>query len=83
MFKIKPEHFEALKTACFQALKDHPFDASEYRAAGLSAKRYRWDVYNRATINGEPSYRFTCDTLYPYLDDTHIDSALRAILPIF
>lgn len=25
--------------------------------------------------------RFVCDTLYPYMNDKHIDSALRSIIP--
>jgi len=37
-------------------------------------KRIRWDLYHAAVPN-----RYICDTLYTYLDDTHIDSALKAI----
>lgn len=37
-------------------------------------KRIRWDLFNASV-----PIRFTCDTLYEYLDDTHIDSAIKQI----
>ncbi len=36
-------------------------------------KRYRWDCLY---TSGFP----VCDRLYPYMDDTHIDTALRRIV---
>lgn len=47
----------------------------QYKAQGLSHKRWRWDLMYAAGLT-----RWTCDTLYKYLNDDHIDSALRRIL---
>jgi hypothetical protein len=37
-------------------------------------KRFRWDMFR---LGGLTSW--TCDTLYPYLNDDHIDTALRHV----
>ncbi len=39
------------------------------------AMRLRWDLLYIAV-----PVRWICDNLYPYLDDSHIDTALRAIM---
>lgn len=71
--KIKPEHL--------QTLVDNlaPFDTdelrSQYKAQGLSDKRYRWDLTYLSN-----STRFICDVLYEYMDDNHLDTALRKIV---
>lgn len=44
----------------------------EYKAAGLSDKRLRWDAIYRAGLS-----HWICDNLYSYLNDDHIDTALR------
>ena len=77
--KIKPEHFELIKAACEAKVQAHPGLESSYRKQGLSAKRFHWDVFHSVSINGEPSNRFVCDVLYKYLNDDHINSALRVV----
>jgi hypothetical protein len=77
--KIKPEHFEKLKQAVEAAVAAKPGVADEYRKAGLSQMRFRWDALLAARIDGQPGTRFICDVLYEYLNDEHIDTALRAI----
>lgn len=71
--KIKPEHLQTLVDNITH------FDTNElrcqYRAQGLSDKRYRWDLAYMSN-----STRFICDVLYVYMDDTHIDTALRKIV---
>lgn len=78
--KITADHFATLtaKVAPF----DTPERRAEYAAKGLSDKRYRWDLtYLGGTgANPESTTRFICDTLYGYLSDTHIDTALRTIV---
>lgn len=71
--KIKPEHYETLKENAIPFLNSYNFTL--YREKGLSHKRFRWDAccYMPGMIN------FICETLYEYLDDTHIDSAFRKI----
>lgn len=54
---------------------------SEYRAANptFSDKRIRWDYFHAA---GQPALRFLCDVLYKYMNDTHIDTALKSIVGV-
>lgn len=70
--KIKPEHYEKLEQAMKLIMEKHP--AKEYRDAGHSEKSYRWDVLRATGL-----MRWVCDTLYPYANDDHIDTALRRI----
>lgn len=77
--KIKPEHFDKLKAACEAVVAKYPTGAAEYQEKGLSQMRYRWDVLYVAMIDGEKGLRFVCDVLYEYVNDDHIDTALRAI----
>lgn len=37
--------------------------------------RLRWDLLSRSVSSG-----WICEHLYPYMNDTHIDTALRAIM---
>ena len=71
--KIKPEHYEHMRAAI--APSDTARLRDEYRALALSSKRYRWDLTYAAKLSP-----WICDNLYAYLDDTHIDTALRRIV---
>ena len=73
--KITPEHFDIMQAAINKVVAVHP--VSEYRAANpeFSEKRIRWDYWRAAGL-----LAFTCDTLYKYVNDDHIDTALRAII---
>lgn len=73
--KISTEHFRQLKLMCEAVMQDHPDGWLKYEAAGLSHERFRWDVL-RAT----GKMNWVCDVLYSYLDDSHIDTALRSIV---
>ena len=72
--KIQASHYEHLAAAVA------PLDTAErraaYVAAGLSDKRYHWDLTYAADLTP-----WICSTLYPYLNDDHIDTALRRIIP--
>lgn len=71
--KITKEHYEHLKAALKQV---HSEDLQQqYKAMGFSDKRYRWDLTYRARIG-----QWICDTLYVYMNDDHIDTALRSII---
>lgn len=74
--KITKEHYEHLKVICLDVLSKNPNMAKEYTEKRLSAMRYRWDVLHMANN----SLNFICSHLYKYLDDTHIDTALRSII---
>ena len=71
---MKQEHFERLREAI------EPLDNEERRAffkekPKITDKAYRWTLLTIAGLT-----RFVCDELYKYLDDTHIDTALRKII---
>lgn len=75
--KMKTEHFEALKAMLsgfaridLQAGREH------YRKEGLSSKRYRWDVLYSVPFAKRQEW-FDLG-IYEYLNDDHIDTALRA-----
>ena len=70
--KIKPEHYAKIANDCAAVIAAHPTALQEYKNAGLSATRYRWDVARKAGL-----IRFFCDEVYKYANDTHIDTALR------
>lgn len=82
--KIKPEHLEILKVGIEITLAKNPnivkiyetgkFPRSE-RVKDLQ-KRFNWDLLHISSLN-----RFMCDTLYSYLTDTHINTALKSICP--
>lgn len=59
----------------FLNIHQHENLAVLYNDRNLSHKAYRWAVYQSAV-----SLKFTCSTLYEYINDTHIDSALKRIL---
>jgi len=48
----------------------------EYQAAGLSAKRYRWDCVWAIPSDARNSW---FNKVYQYANDDHIDTALRKI----
>ena len=79
--KISPDSLATLRAAVNQARAEVNFTVDSYAAQGLSAKRYRWDLLWYATAKVLPR-NWVCDTLYnaENLNDTHIDSALRAIV---
>lgn len=69
--KLTFEHRNALESAI------RPLDTAERRAryAGLSDKRYRWDLLwaaKQSELVGQ---------IYKYANDDHIDTVLRRIVP--
>ena len=81
--KIKPEHLQHMRDAIQAVVVKHgPEKLTAYRAQLASDprvkdldKRYRWDLFHAAGLT-----RYACDVLYAYMDDTHIDTALRSIV---
>lgn len=77
--KIKPEHYTHMKQAIQKAVskedyQEHKsFVIQEGKAKDID-KRMRWDVCAAAKLTP-----FLCDTLYKYMDDSHIDTALKSI----
>jgi hypothetical protein len=72
--KMQTAHFDHIAEKI--AALDTPALRAAYRDAGLSLKRYQWDVTWKAGLSA-----YICDTLYPYLNDDHIQTALNRIIP--
>lgn len=82
--KIQTEHFNYMKTKIEQYLAKYPTIVNEYETGQFEhAER----VHNLQTrFNNDLAFsagltRFICDNLYPYLEDSHIKTALKKICP--
>lgn len=72
--KITPEHLAELRRLV--AEYDTPACRQEARSMGWTAPRYHYWVIGKPKV-----LAFVCDTLYQYLHDTHIYTAMRRIIP--
>ena len=72
--KMQTAHFDHIADK-INAL-DTPALRTAYRDAGLSLKRYQWDITYQVGLTA-----YICDTLYSYLNDDHIQTALNRIIP--
>lgn len=73
--KMRSEHYEIISNALDAVSLDVE---NAFRAYALKGhyERFRWDALRFAKIDGD-STAWLCRELYPYLNDEHIDSALR------
>lgn len=81
--KITPEHYAYILRAMRLATCDRNLLELEgrYRTQGLSPKRFRWDwSYAARAETGEKLSVWICDNIYPYANDTHLDTALRQVM---
>ena len=74
--KIKQEHYRIISNALNAVGEKLNAASKEYKQNGMSEMRFRWDVFYFAKIEGN-STKWLCDNLYSYLNDSHIDTALR------
>lgn len=77
--KIKPEHYNYMRQKTIGYISRNPGAIAEHRAklapySGDIEKRIRWDVLRVAC-----GMEWVCETLYPYANDTHIETALRTL----
>lgn len=77
--KIRPEDYAVLKYHVSYAMtQSRPY--CEYKKAGLSDKRYRWDMLRNSGLSIGDGAGMPGDLdLYAYMNDDHIDAALRKI----
>lgn len=80
--KIKKEHYSHIKTEIEKVISIKGAEAVTAHKESLKTDsrvknldmRFRWDLFNAACLT-----RFTCDNVYSYANDDHIDTALRNI----
>ena len=72
--KITSEHFVTLRNLV--AAHDSPQSRRDAIVLGWTYAKYIWWLAGRRDV-----LSFICNTLYKYLDDTHVTTALRRIVP--
>ena len=72
--KISKEHFDYLTSKIQEVIAENPTMYDNYMKEKFSHMRYNWDLLWMADLTN-----FTTNDLYEYLNDTHIDTALKAI----
>ena len=76
--KMTAEHYKFIKSRINYEKKDvlkyKQSLKSDPRVKDID-KRLRWDLFNMAI-----PVTWVCDNLYSYLDDNHIDTALKKIM---
>ena len=78
--KITKDHYLKLSSGCADVLAKYPNMRERYQAAGLSDMRFNWDVLRLSQIEGKQGMAWVCAELYPYLNDSNINTALARIL---
>jgi hypothetical protein len=78
--KITKDHYLKLASACADVLAKHPNMRERYQAAGFSDMRFNWEVLRLCHVGGKKGMDWVCEELYPYLYDSHINTALARIL---
>lgn len=78
--KITKDHYLKLASACADVLAKHPNMREQYQSAGFSDMRFNWDVLRLCRVDGMLGTAWLCLELYPYLNDSHINTALARIL---
>lgn len=80
--KIEPHDYKILFDAIQTVRRNNPEMTLDYYILNNlgkdHAKRWRWDLLYAAK-KFLPDH-FVCDVLYKYMDDTHIDTALKKII---
>ena len=72
--KIKSEHYTYMLEQ-IQLISNKMQTRNEYNKAGLSDRRYRWDLCYAARLTP-----WICANVYSYANDDHIDTVLRKIV---
>ena len=82
--KIKQEHFDYMKSEIERVLAKYPNIAHEYETGQFANAEKVHNLqtrFNHDLAFGAGLTRFICDNLYPYLEDSHIKTALKKICP--
>ena len=82
--KITKYHFHVLHDAIHGLLADRPdlvglYESGQFRNSNKVKdlnKRFRWDMLQCSVGSS-----WVCSNLYGYMNDSHVDSALKKIVP--
>lgn len=77
--KIRPEHYSYIRKAisavsAADMAAHRVFIQNEGRSKDIE-KRLRWDLSYRVGLS-----RWLCENVYSYADNSHIDTALKAVM---
>ncbi len=72
--KIKPEHFQHIYDAVSKYVVGNRSACVAHKAT-VNPARFRWDLFNASGLTS-----YACDSLYSYLNDEHIDTAMRCVV---
>lgn len=79
--KIEPRDYNFIRAAMRASAKKYPNSYDQYMRQGLSEMRYRWDLFWSTGIKIGDGKGVRGDiNLHAYLNDDHIDTALRKIV---
>lgn len=82
--KISTSDFERLKTLILKTLESYPSAQAAYKVKGHTHIRFLWDTWH-ATVDINRIVRVEdylwLRGLHDYLNDSHIESALKKIIP--
>ncbi len=78
--KLKPDDAEFLAERLRVVMAGFPNARAEYAAAGLSEKRFRWDLLHSARRLDPQEFNRVMDSVYSYADDENIDTLLRWVV---
>ena len=76
--KIKPEHYNVLKSIISAFDRDKVLAYKALKLGKDPERRFRWDLFTFARRSG--TEKFMIEDIYKYANDTHLDTALRAIV---
>jgi len=72
--KMTKAHYNHVRESIVLIMHNFPNARGEYESKGLH-ERFRWDALNKSVGS-----QWVSDNLYPYLNDAHIDTALRRVM---
>lgn len=73
--KMTKEHYDHIKSQIESLDREQVLAHKRLKLGNDVNKRFRWDLFNAAKL-----YNFASSTLYDYLNDTHIDTALKQVV---
>jgi len=82
--KMKPEHYRHLERAIADVLARHPDAVDGYEHGRFPRAQQTTDLQKRFCfdlLGAAVPTAWVCEELYPYLNDAHIYTALKAICP--